>query len=88
MYDMSVTPVIEAYHNLEKRGVLIARPRSKFIVAPYSEEEESGRAEQQAEQNKTDRYSSLNSIHYAITDSSVRFPFALQECFVRAEDNE
>lgn len=88
MYDMSVTPVIEAYHNLEKRGVLIARPRSKFIVAPYSEEEESGRAEQQAEQNKTDRYSSLNSIHYAITDSSVRFPFALQECFVKAEDNE
>ena len=88
MYDMSVTPVIEAYHNLEKRGVLIARPRSKFIVAPYSEEDETVEAEFQPVQNKTDRYSSLNSIHYAITDSSVRFPFALQECYVRAEDNE
>lgn len=88
MHDMSVTPVIEAYHNLEKRGILIARPRSKFIVAPYSEAIEENEVNDRSLHNQTDRYSSLNSIHYAITDGTVRFPFALQECLVRVEDNE
>ncbi len=88
MYDMSVTPVIEAYHNLEKRGILIARPRSKFIVASYNEGSAENELEDQLDQPKTDRYSSINSIHYAITDSSVDFPFAIQESYVFPQDNE
>lgn len=37
IYKVSVAPVIEAYRNLEMRGILESRPKSGFIVVPGSE---------------------------------------------------
>lgn len=83
MYNMSVTPVIEAYHTLEQRGILISRPRNGFVVSDAISDPASLAAEPKEEPH----FSSLDSIRYIATDCAVKYPFGQAECCVSPSSN-
>lgn len=84
MYNMSVTPVIEAYHTLEQRGILVSKPRNGFVVSDAAARID---VMESAAQRETPHFSNLDSTRYIATDSTVKYPFGQPECCVSPSSN-
>ena len=85
MYGMSVTPVIEAYHNLERRGILLSKPKSKFTVSPDAfrgNQSPSGPLEPRS------ALSSFSDIYHAVNDQDVEFPYGWPSYFSQDRAND
>jgi len=85
MNGMSVTPVIEAYHNLERSGLLIAKPKSKFVVSSEAVRS-SGRAADLPERHRS--FSTFSDIYHAVNDQDVEFPFGWPSYFSSNRTND
>ena len=85
MYGMSVTPVIEAYHNLERRGILLSKPKSKFVVSSeafHGTRMSTGTAEPRR------ALSSFSDIYHAVNDQDVEFPYGWPSYFSTHHAND
>ena len=82
MYEMSVTPVIVAYHNLEERGILQARSKSKFVVLPKPE------PVSPPPDPITDKYSRFTDLHHILSERTSSFPYGSIEAFTNLSSNE
>lgn len=85
MYDMSVTPVIEAYHDLEKKGVIVPQSKSRFVIAGGYNSRHRFTEEMLFDST---RFSDFHSTYYSLLHSDITYPFGQPSVYVEPSSNE
>lgn len=94
VYGMSVTPITEAYHNLERRGYIKAKSKSRFIVAETKNPDTHNKS--QADPGKGTEHimfpkaelSLYRSLYYALKLDAIIYPFGYADAFICQKNNE
>lgn len=85
VHDMSITPVIEAYHNLENRGVIVPHRKSRFVI---SDTYKPVRKFEEYSPDNNLLFSDFRNLYSALLNEDGEYPFGRPDVYVDPLSNE